>query len=370
MILKQLFRKYDVFISYAIESKHPIAEELYTGLVEQGIKVFYLGRELQVGDSISEVIYRGLAKSKYCIIILSPQYTRYWTTTESDAFREKEYKEKRDLIFPVWHEITYQEVRQQFTWLEDRYSVCTSKGTEHVVQQLVKTIKKRKAEDRKRALYWGSLLLGTLLLLSFLSSYIIQAIWPPAVLPPKEKIVEAIKKRIDSAESNWQDDLSKRKLIKELSQDTIKMLYDQFKQDNDPGLHVDIKFNKVRMAKKAVEIMGIGPFDTPYKSYGIENRSLTLIRRMTANTFYEFAYLIRNNANLTFTIDTVFRNEIGEIIARVSYRNNARYISETWQCLPQNPPTGKRVVDIMGFKPTEEYVFELHRGEWQWSLKQ
>ena len=51
---------YDAFISHAVEDKIPIANELCAKLEAAGLKIWYSGKELGVGDSIEKTIQNGL----------------------------------------------------------------------------------------------------------------------------------------------------------------------------------------------------------------------------------------------------------------------------------------------------------------------
>src|SRR6201999_2601553 len=107
-------KKYDVFISYAIEDKESVAETIASDLENFGLRVYYVGRELQVGDEISEVISIGLKSSSYFVMVLSPFYKRKWTIVEGYRFIQKEKDENKKLIFPVWHNINLEEAQSQY----------------------------------------------------------------------------------------------------------------------------------------------------------------------------------------------------------------------------------------------------------------
>ena len=66
--------EYDVFVSHAYEDKESFVDEFVEALRNQGLKVWYDTDKLKWGDSMREKIDRGLAKSKYGVVILSPNY--------------------------------------------------------------------------------------------------------------------------------------------------------------------------------------------------------------------------------------------------------------------------------------------------------
>jgi len=64
----------DVFVSHAWEDKEEIAGPLAETLRRKGLRVWYDEFTLTVGDSLCRSIDRGLAQSRYGIIILSPHF--------------------------------------------------------------------------------------------------------------------------------------------------------------------------------------------------------------------------------------------------------------------------------------------------------
>ncbi len=74
--------EYDVFVSHAWEDKKDFVDEFVEELRKQGLKVWYDTNKLKWGDSMREKIDKGLAKSRYGVVVLSPNYIaehKYWT---------------------------------------------------------------------------------------------------------------------------------------------------------------------------------------------------------------------------------------------------------------------------------------------------
>jgi predicted nucleotide-binding protein len=63
-----------VFISHASEDKESAARPLGEALVQLGYQVWYDEYVLNVGDSLSEEIDRGLAECDFGVVILSPSF--------------------------------------------------------------------------------------------------------------------------------------------------------------------------------------------------------------------------------------------------------------------------------------------------------
>ncbi len=64
----------DVFICHASEDKDAIARPLAEALVERGHAVWFDEFELEIGDGLRREIDRGLAISRFGVVILSPSF--------------------------------------------------------------------------------------------------------------------------------------------------------------------------------------------------------------------------------------------------------------------------------------------------------
>jgi hypothetical protein len=129
--------EWDVFISHATEDKDAIARLLAQALRASGLRVWYDEFSLKVGDSLRESIDQGLARSEFGVVILSMHFfEKHWPTQELNGLATREVNGKK-VILPVWHGVSFEEVRQYSPTLADRVAVTTEKGVDHVVEQLV-----------------------------------------------------------------------------------------------------------------------------------------------------------------------------------------------------------------------------------------
>jgi hypothetical protein len=146
--------EYDAFISHAVEDKIPIANELCARLEQAGLRVWYSGKELGIGDSIEKTIERGLNRSRYGIVVLSPTYlAKNWTIREFYTLLAKEI-EDRKVILPVLYNVTPDDLKERDLHMADRFAVNADLGLEYVVDRLVREI--RKPELRKPRKAWLS----------------------------------------------------------------------------------------------------------------------------------------------------------------------------------------------------------------------
>lgn len=163
--MRQHKYEYDAFISHAVEDKIPIANELCAKLERAGLKIWYSGKELGVGDSIEKTIERGLNRSRYGIVIFSPTYlAKNWTIREFYTLLAKEIEEQK-VILPVLYNITLDELKNKDLVMADRFAVNSDKGLDFVVERLLREIKKPQVLKKKQAWFtriWLVLILSLL----------------------------------------------------------------------------------------------------------------------------------------------------------------------------------------------------------------
>jgi hypothetical protein len=105
-----IVRKYDVFISHASEDKDEVVRPLANALQNEDLKVWYDEFELKIGDSLRQKIDKGLANSRFGIVVLSKSFIKKgWTNYELDGIVTKANSGEQ-IILPIWHDITKQEV--------------------------------------------------------------------------------------------------------------------------------------------------------------------------------------------------------------------------------------------------------------------
>ena len=148
-------RRTSIFISHASEDKESVARDLARELTALGYSVWFDEYSLRVGDSLRTEIDRGLAKCKYGVVVLSPTFfAKSWTRRELDGLvaRETESRNRRNLILPVWHNVSLAQVRKYSPILADRVAINTSIGIPAVATRLAEAIATRRANTRLSAL--------------------------------------------------------------------------------------------------------------------------------------------------------------------------------------------------------------------------
>lgn len=120
---------HDVFISHASEDKEEFVRPLANALISQGLKVWYDEMTLRIGDSLRQKIDKGLANSRVGLVILSPSFIKKgWTNYELDGIVTRTISGEQVLL-PIWHNITKQQVVDFSPSLADKVARSTATHT-------------------------------------------------------------------------------------------------------------------------------------------------------------------------------------------------------------------------------------------------
>ena len=118
--------EYDLFISHASQDKDDFVEPLAGILTKMGFRVWYDDFILKVGDSISRSIDKGIARSSYGLVVLSPHFfAKQWTQRELAGLTTREVAGRKKLILPVWHNVTHEDVMEYSPTLADKKALDT-----------------------------------------------------------------------------------------------------------------------------------------------------------------------------------------------------------------------------------------------------
>ena len=132
---------YDVFISHASEDKDEVVRPLANELCNKGIKVWYDEFEMKIGDSLRRKIDKGLANSRFGIVVVSKDFIKKgWTNYELDGIITKAVSGEQ-IILPIWHNITKKEVIDFSHSLADKLARNTAINTiEEISQEITELI--------------------------------------------------------------------------------------------------------------------------------------------------------------------------------------------------------------------------------------
>jgi hypothetical protein len=119
-------KEYDIFISHASEDKDAVVRPLAHALQDSGLKVWYDEFELRIGDSLRRKIDKGLANSRFGVVVLSQSFfAKGWTNYELDGLVTRAVSGEQ-VILPIWHNVSKQEVIQYSPSLADKLARNTA----------------------------------------------------------------------------------------------------------------------------------------------------------------------------------------------------------------------------------------------------
>lgn len=138
-----LLGDYDVFLSHASEDKDEVARPLANALASHGLSVWFDELNISVGQSIRREIERGIHEAAFGLVIVSGHFmVKQWTQIELDALWGKKLSANDDLLLPVWHKVTYDEVQAGLPLLAGLHALNTSTmSIGEIAELLARTIK-------------------------------------------------------------------------------------------------------------------------------------------------------------------------------------------------------------------------------------
>lgn len=143
---------YDVFISHAFEDKNTFTNALALALKEKGLKVWYSGFELKMGDSITSSVNNALKNAKYAVVVISPVYLgKTWAMNELQALFAGEAGDKR--ILPILHQLSVDDIKTHLPVLADRYAISSDSELGVIVNKILEVVTgKDHKDDHERVL--------------------------------------------------------------------------------------------------------------------------------------------------------------------------------------------------------------------------
>lgn len=135
-------KKYDIFISHASEDKGAIVRPLATILERLSVRVWYDEFSLQLGDSLTATIDRGLQESRYGLVVLSKAFlSKQWPEYEYRSLMTREIDGER-VILPLWYDVTKEDVKSFSLYLADIMALPISRANfGRIVPAILKVVR-------------------------------------------------------------------------------------------------------------------------------------------------------------------------------------------------------------------------------------
>jgi len=115
----------DVFLCHAWDDRKEVAKELHDLLEARGVSVWFSEKDVLLGSPLLREIDRGLAKSRVGIVLVTPALLK---RLQGEGIADKELSAllARDLLVPIVHNTTYEELREVSPLLGSRSGLSTA----------------------------------------------------------------------------------------------------------------------------------------------------------------------------------------------------------------------------------------------------
>lgn len=115
----------DVFLCHAWDDRKTIAKDLHDQLESAGVSVWFSEKDVALGSPLLREIDKGLARSRVGLVLVTPALLKR-LKGEGIADKELSVLLARDLLVPVVHDTTYDELRDVSPLLGSRSGLSTA----------------------------------------------------------------------------------------------------------------------------------------------------------------------------------------------------------------------------------------------------
>lgn len=117
----------DVFLCHAWDDRKEAAKELHDLLESRGVSVWFSEKDVILGTPLLREIDKGLAKSRIGIVLVTPALLDR-LRGEGIADKELSVLLARDLLIPIVHNTTYEDLREVSPLLASRSGLSTAEN--------------------------------------------------------------------------------------------------------------------------------------------------------------------------------------------------------------------------------------------------
>lgn len=122
----------DLFLCHAWDDRLTTASELCDALVAKDVSVWFSERDILLGQPFMREIDRGLARSRIGVALIT---TAFLKRVDGGGVSDRELSEllSRDLLIPVVHGTTFDEIRRVSPLLGSRNGLSTTEDSMDVI---------------------------------------------------------------------------------------------------------------------------------------------------------------------------------------------------------------------------------------------
>lgn len=130
----------DVFLCHAWDDRKGIAKQLHDMLESKGVSVWFSEKDVLLGSNLLREIDKGLVKSRVGLVLVTPSFLK---RIENEGVADKELSAllARDLLVPIVHNTTYEDLREVSPLLGSRSGLNTKEDSiEIIVEKLAELV--------------------------------------------------------------------------------------------------------------------------------------------------------------------------------------------------------------------------------------
>ena len=140
---------YDVFVSHASEDKARFVDSFVAALEERGLRVWYDTNEIRLGDDFRKRMDEGLARSRFGVVVLSPNFFKFWPEAELSALWNQEATFGGTRILPVRLELDHATMTARSPLLAARAALGWELGMRELAARVEERLRDAPATPRR-----------------------------------------------------------------------------------------------------------------------------------------------------------------------------------------------------------------------------
>lgn len=142
--------KYDFFLCHAWDDRRETAKELHDALVRAGVSVWFSENEVLPGSNLMREIDKGMSKSRAGVVLVTKSFIKR-IKAEGVADKELSALLARDLLVPIVHGVTYDDLREESPLLASRSGFDTADDTMEEIATKISELISTIPQPRNRA---------------------------------------------------------------------------------------------------------------------------------------------------------------------------------------------------------------------------
>lgn len=363
--------KYDIFICHAVEDR-AVTEAVYKGLKQAGFKVWYSGVDMLVGHDLDSILKDIIPRCRFGVLILSEAFmVSGWTVRELYVLQQRKSK---NTILPVLHKVSATEVRARFPFLGmDHFATNTQKGTDKILEELIKAIRHYKRTARYR--YITALTVIFLLMVPAIVFWKkgVDRAWQGSSQVRKEQeqeLMGLVETRVKDFQEKLLNEYSAKirdhngKLIEKSE---LIILYNGFtarKSGHRNEYHFTNGYTRINGRKNFPKAGLSLPEEAPYLAHGLQKYKCYLLQDGSENEAGTLSYLFINDAGVEFGKKNARYLNDSSVQIQVQFTESMRCVYTEVHASGKNAEKIRSRLYFSGFKPLESYTFRKRKDNW------